>query len=243
MRVAVITPYYREDLETLRKCHESVRQQTHPCTHFMVADGHPLDEIASWPVENIILSTAHNDSGNTPRGIGSFSAMNQGYDAIAYLDADNWFYPNHIQSMVDLHRNTGADVYTASRTIHRWNGSLMFADQHDNDGKRHVDTSCLFLTRAAFHVLPLWVMMPKELGPVCDRIMWQAIRARRISHAHHPEPTVAFRTQYQIHYQAIGETPPPGTKSTADSIGKSDSWWRSLPPDVRNGWARYFSNM
>jgi hypothetical protein len=243
MRVAVITPYCREDLNILRNCHESVQQQTHPCTHFMVADGFPREEIAGWQVEHIILSKAHNDSGNSPRGIGSFSAMNQGYDAIAYLDADNWFYPLHIQSMVDLHGKTGAAVCTASRTIHRWDGSLMFVDQNDSDGKRHVDTSCLFLTRAAFHVLPLWVMMPKELGPVCDRVMWQAICARRISHAHHTQPTVAFRTQYQFHYDLLKETAPPGTKSHDESVGKADAWWRSLTADVRNGWARYFSNM
>jgi hypothetical protein len=83
LRVAVITPYHREELEILQKCHESVRQQTYPCAHYMVADGFPRQEIAIWPVEHIILSQPHSDSGNTPRGIGSFSAMNQGYDAIA----------------------------------------------------------------------------------------------------------------------------------------------------------------
>jgi hypothetical protein len=42
MRVAVITPYFKEPLEQLRRCHESVANQTHGETvHFMVADGHP----------------------------------------------------------------------------------------------------------------------------------------------------------------------------------------------------------
>jgi cellulose synthase/poly-beta-1,6-N-acetylglucosamine synthase-like glycosyltransferase len=49
-RIAVVTPYYQENLDILKKCQESVRQQTYLCTHFMVADGFPRDEIASWPV-------------------------------------------------------------------------------------------------------------------------------------------------------------------------------------------------
>ena len=45
LRVAVITPYYREPLTMLRQCHDSVRTQTYPCTHFLIADGHPQEEI------------------------------------------------------------------------------------------------------------------------------------------------------------------------------------------------------
>ena len=54
--------------------------------------------------------------------------------------------------------------------------------------------------------------MPPGMGPICDRIMWQAILDRRISRAHSPEPTVAFRSQYTHHYRLAGETPPPGAK-------------------------------
>ena len=242
LRVAVITPYYLEPLEVLRNCYESVLSQTFPCTHFMVADGHPCEEVSSWAVEHIILPKPHHDLGNTARGVGSMSAMNQGYDAVSFLDADNWYYPNHIESMINLHRQTGAAVCTASRTIHRWDGSLMYADVHESDGKRHVDTNCFFMMRPAFRVLPIWMMMPTPLGPVCDRVIWQSIVARRIPCAHNPEPTVAFRTQYQVHYSNLGEPAPPGAKSNADSTGKAMMWWNSLPEDVRNEWGRYFAS-
>jgi hypothetical protein len=56
--------------------------------------------------------------------------------------------------------------------------------------------------------------------------------------AHHPQPTVAFRTQYQVHYTNIRETPPPGTKSNADSTGKAVLWWKTLPEEVRQQWVR-----
>jgi len=242
VRATVITPYYLEPLEVLRNCYESVLSQTFPCTHFMVADGHPCEEVSSWAVEHIILPKPHHDLGNTARGVGSMSAMNQGYDAVSFLDADNWYYPNHIESMINLHRQTGAAVCTASRTIHRWDGSLMYADVHECDGKRHVDTNCFFMMRPAFRVLPIWMMMPTPLGPVGDRVIWQSIVARRIPCAHNPEPTVAFRTQYQVHYSNLGEPAPPGAKSNADSTGIAMMWWNSLPEDVRNEWGRYFGS-
>jgi hypothetical protein len=175
--------------------------------------------------------------GNTPRAIGSLSAMNQGFDAIAYLDADNWYYPNHVEAMIKLHQQTGAAVCTASRTIHRLDESLMFVDR-ECDGCNHVDTSCYFLTREAFRVLPIWAMMPTQLGPLGDRVMWNLIRSLGLRCAHHPEPTVAFRTQYEVHYQFVGETPPPGMKTIAESTGKAMQWWSALSQESQDDWQR-----
>jgi hypothetical protein len=239
LRVAVITPYYRESLEILRHCHESVRAQTYPCTHFLIADGHPRQEIAAWPAQHLILSQCHDDLGNTPRAVGSLSAMNQDYEAIAYLDADNWYYPNHVEAMLNLQRQTGAAVCTASRSLHRLDGSLIAVDRQDNDGKKHVDTSCMFLTRAAYRLLPLWAMMPRQLGLIGDRVIWQAILSRQLPTAHSPQPTVAFRTQYQAHYRLTGEAAPPGAKSNEASTGKAVSWWNSLQEFVRQDWCNY----
>lgn len=237
LRVAVVTPYYREPADVLRTCHESVRAQTHPCTHFLVADGHPQQDVARWQAEHITLPKPHHDVGNTPRGLGALSAMNQGYDAVAFLDADNWFYPAHVESMVRLHRQTGAAVCTARRTIHRPDKSLLFTDT-ECDGVRHVDSSCFFVTQAAFGVLPVWVMMPPQLGPVGDRVFWRAIRARHFSCAHHPAPTVAYRSQYQVHYRQCGEAPPPGAKSNAESADRAVAWWLAQPQAVRDEWNR-----
>ena len=242
MRVAVITPYYRESLDILRHCHESVRHQTHSCEHFMVADGFPSQDVAGWTVQHISLSQPHQDVGNTPRGIGALSAVNQGFDAIAFLDADNWYYPQHIEEMLRLHRKTGAAVCTASRTIHRLDGSLMFADR-ESDGDSHVDTSCFFVTRPAFAVLPLWATMPTQLGPIGDRFFWHAIKARKLACAQCEKPTVAFRTQYECHYASLGETPPAGARSKVDAINRAWVWWRSQSEEARRPWDEYFIGM
>ncbi len=240
LRVAVITPYYQEPVDVLRRCHDSVLEQTHPCTHFLVSDGSPHVEVADWQGEHIQLGRPHGDNGNTPRAVGSLSAMNRDFDAVAYLDADNWYWPQHIAAMVALYRQTGVAICTASRTIHRGDGSVMYVDYECN-GESHVDTSCLFFLRPAFRIMPYWATMPRQFGPICDRAMWQIILAHKLSSAHHAQPTVAFRTQYEFHYQRIGETPPPGAKSNAESTGSAWDWWDSLAPDVRAQWKDYFS--
>ncbi len=236
-KVAVVTPYYREETSVLRQCHESVAAQTHPCVHFMVADGHPKEEVDGWSCEHITLPQAHDDNGNTPRAIGSLSAISRGFDAIAYLDADNWYRPDHAKTLVELHQRTGADVCTTDRTIHRLDGTEMYRDK-ENDGEEFVDTSCLFLTRGAFRIVPLWALMPQQMSSLCDRIFWRAILRTKFTRVHNQTPTVAFRTQYSNHYRFFGEEPPEGTKDP-DITKESQQWWKDLPDKERRDWRRY----
>jgi hypothetical protein len=237
MRVAVITPYYREPLDILRNCHQSVMNQTHPCTHFMVADGFPVAEVATWPVRHNTLSAAHDDVGNTPRAVGSLCAMNEGFEAIAFLDADNWYYPEHIETMVKLHERTGAAVCSTVYSIHRLDGSFMFVDPQ-SDGVNHVDTNCYFLTREAFRLLPQWAMMPPQMGAIGDKVMWSLVVDLKLPRAHNPTPTVAFRSRYELHYLQIGEKPPEGAKTSDNSFGKAARWWMEMSPEVRDEWKR-----
>ena len=99
-RVAVITPYYKEPLAQLRQCHESVRAQSVPCLHVLVADGHRRRRINHWQAEHVRLPRSHGDIGSTPRLIGSYHAIGLGVDAVAFLDADNWYGPDHIANLL-----------------------------------------------------------------------------------------------------------------------------------------------
>ena len=238
MRVAVITPYCRESPDVLRQCCESVQRQSYPCTHFLVADGHPQDDAATWGVQHLTLAQAHRDLGNTPRCAGSLSAMNQGFDALAFLDADNWYYPEHIEAMIGLHQRREAAVCSATRSIHRLDGTQMYVDDFESDGRNHVDTNCMFLTRFAFRAIPLWGMIPPQLAAYSDRIFWQSILARGYRTAHLTEPTVAYRTAHEAHYRNIGEEPPAGAK-TPEAFVAALGWWRSLPDSERDDWGSY----
>jgi len=121
MKVAVITPYYKEPWEILEACMDSVRKQTYPdVQHYLVADGFPKDP--GDGVRHIILDAAHHDAGHVARCIGSIAAAADGADAITYLDADNWYHPEHVARLVELHEQTGAEVCTASRMMHHLDG-------------------------------------------------------------------------------------------------------------------------
>ena len=147
MKVAVITPYFNTSLEWLQKCHLSVKAQTHPCTHFIVSDGQPYNAVDSWDAQHIKLPVNISDYGDTPRGVGSVAAIGQGFDAIAYLDADNWYDPEHINILMSLHKKTGAAVVTSARNLHRLDGTLL-GKCFEVDGKLFVDTNCLNLLSA-----------------------------------------------------------------------------------------------
>lgn len=229
MKIAVITPYYKESEDELRRCHESVMNQTLECTHFMVADGFPQDVIDTWNVRHIKLPSAHADGGNCGRAVGSMAAISEDFDAIAFLDADNWYLSEHLEQLVALHEKTSADICFSKRNFHRIDGSYMREDV-SSDGKNFVDTSCYFVTRPAFSVLSVWGQMPKELWGVCDRVFFAAVQARRISTAITEKPTVAYITRWSEHYTKYGEKAPEGGEFRTENFRKSGEKFMALTP-------------
>lgn len=213
MRVAVITPYYREDLDTLRRCHDSVLRQTYPCTHIFVADGHPQQEIYSWKAQHFSMAVSHGDYGDTPRGIGSISAFNQGFDAVAYLDADNWYAEDHIESLVRACSEHDLAVAFSSRRIVLSTGEhCPFVDSDEVDG-RHVDTSCFFITAKAAFVASLWAMMDPRYSVIGDRLLLHVVKARGLRHGWTGQQTLYYESRWRVHFEAMGKAPPPDAHS------------------------------
>lgn len=232
MRVAVITPYCTESNEILAKCHGSVMSQSHAVRHVMVADGPPNPRVQSWDVDHIALPRLHHDNGNLGRCIGALHAKSEGYDAVAFLDADNWYRPEHIALMVGLQRSTGAQVCTAARSLYRLDGSLMREVDAESDGSGFADTSCMFIHSSGYETLPLWAQMPIEMSPVCDRVVWMAILLRGLRRAHSPLQTVAFRTRYAHAYRSMGETPPAEAKEDSTFL-PAFGYWANMTPRAR----------
>ncbi|MBU3607074.1 glycosyltransferase [Polynucleobacter nymphae] len=222
MKIAVITPYYQESIEVLRQCHQSVLTQNIAADHFFVADGFPNEELMKWNIKHISLPQAHADSGNTPRGIGSILADIEGYDFISYLDADNWFHPNHLSSLLNLYEETKADICTSIRTIHTNDGFELSVEESAEIQLDHVDTSCYLLHRNAFDALDIWLKMPKILSPVCDRIFLAGLLHKKYKIISTRQKTVAFRSQYKAHYLAANIEAPPGSK---ENVGQVPHEW------------------
>lgn len=208
MKVAVVTPYYKESRAWLERCLRSVATQTHACDHIVVSDGHPQDWIDETGVRHIRLDRCHADYGNTPRSIGGQLAVAEGYDAIAFLDADNWFDPNHVQACVETAEATDADYVIANRRWVRDDGSkLQFRCGEDDDGS-HVDTNCFFLLFGAFHTISRWLMMPKPMAMWCDRFYLESMIQDGLHPARNGAETVNYLCTWLNVFQALGETPP-----------------------------------
>ena len=218
MKIAVITPYYKESTEVLRQCHSSVLTQNVFADHFFVADGFPNEELMKWNIKHISLPQAHDDNGNTPRGIGSILADIEGYDFISYLDADNWFHPNHLSSLLNLYEETKADICFSFRTIHTNDGIELPVQDSDELSLEHIDTSCYLLHRNTFNALDIWLKMPKILSPVCDRIFLAGLKHKKYKFAQTKQKTVAFRSQYKTHYLAANIEPPLDSKENTAKV-------------------------
>jgi hypothetical protein len=215
MRVAVITPYCRESLEMIRQCHDSVARQVHPCLHVMVADGFPLRELDGWPVDHVVLPRAHGDVGSTPRLVGCWHAIGLGVDAVAFLDADNWYDPDHVASLARLHDESGAPFLASSRMLCRLDGSVMGPCPNVNP-ETFIDTNCMMMTRGAFPVLSEWGLMAAYGHLIGDRIMLHHVRRAGVKRAFSGRPTVFYRCGKEGLYRQLNEPVPPGVEPRPD---------------------------
>ncbi|MEK6806091.1 MAG: glycosyltransferase [Pseudomonadota bacterium] len=217
MRVAVVTALFNPKLEWLKRCCDSVRAQSHPCTQILVSDGsgeNPLDDFSG---QFIRLYQNHNDWGDTPRTIGAISAGAQGYDGILWLDQDNWMYPDHVSSLVALHRQTGKPICTTSRDIYHLNGRLLGACK-ETDGVRFVDANCFFVTRAAYGMLAVWSLMPKAWHICSDMYFFAQVKKHGIETAHQACSTMGYTATRSHTYRLFGVEPPPGVKDSAEIV-------------------------
>ncbi len=215
LAVAVVTPYHREDLEVLQRCHESVLAQTYPCRHIMVADGAPRDEIDAWQVDHVRMPAPCADYGDTPRAAGGDHAHALGCGAIAYLDADNSFRPRHVESLVGTHAITGASVVFSGRTWHLPDGRMLPVIDPE-DGRSHVDTSCLFLAGDLATLAAVWILYPRPLALIDDRIVIRILRARGLRFACTGALTTRYTARFAWMYRALDLPVPDGARADFD---------------------------
>jgi len=230
-RYAVITPYYNETKDLLDRCIRSVRQQTLPADHILVADGYPQDWIDGEPVRHIRLDRNHADFGDTPRALGAMLAVSEGYAGIALLDADNWLENNHIASCIEASlRSESCDYVIARRNLCRPDGSVI--DVEGAPISKFVDTNCFFLLPGSYHLAPRFGLVPHELSPICDRIFLSVLEANRLHREIVTEKTVNYHCLWPAVYRMAGETPPPDANKTVN-FQRMKSWLEGLAPRDR----------
>jgi hypothetical protein len=219
VKVAVITPYYKEPVGMLERCHRSVKAQTHAdVRHFMVADGFPNPAVDGWDCEHIKLPNC-GDYGDTPRGIGAAVASVQGYDAICLLDADCWFDVDHIEELLAAIKRSGAVIATCPRNLYRLSGTFMRVDV-ESDGVNFNDTNCYLFTTPAFVALRMWLFKTKKQAMFGDRELWKLIGQLKLKTGRSIKATLNYTTGFAAHYIGIGEEPPGNAKIFAKVDGK-----------------------
>ena len=230
-KVAVITPYYKEPLSVIQQCHESVLAQTEPCLHVLVADGHPKRRINQWTAEHIRLPRSHGDIGSTPRLIGCYHAIGLGVEAVAFLDADNWYQPNHIEALRQKMNSEGADFASSGRMLCRLDGSTM-APCPLTDPNRFIDTNAMMFSERAFPILHQWCLMPNYGHLIGDRIMLHHIKQSGLRRTHSDEPSVNYRCSKEGLYQLLGEPVPEGVQPRPDYNASFEQWVRDGNPSL-----------
>lgn len=221
--VAVITPYHDEPLAILEQCHQSVLAQEFPCLHVLVADGIPQPSIDGWNCHHVVLPKSHHDIGSTARLIGSYHAIGLGIDAVAFLDADNWFHSSHVLQLMELQLQTGAAFLSSSRMLCRLDGTVM-GPCMQTDSETFIDTNCMLFTRDAFALLHHWVLMPDYGHLIGDRIMFHHVRHSGLKRGHNPAPTVFYRCGKEGLYRQLGEPIPEGVKPRPDYENSFNRW-------------------
>ena len=233
MKIAVITPYADEPEDWLVQCHRSVREQSHPAFHYLVADGHPRVPGDWFTGRHMTLPTRAGDAGHTPRLVGSLAAIGRQFDAVAFLDADNWYLPDHLATLVEAHQTTGAPVCTSRRSLHSLDGQLL-GWCANSDGVEFADTNCCFFTTA--FLCHHWeaLLVPDWAGFIADRVIWSRVLRLSIPTAYTGRPTICYRTKFFGHYQALGLPVPSSLGVPSFRIEESlDRWEQECGDNLR----------
>ena len=227
MSYTIVTPYFAESKELLRRCIDSVKSQTVAVDHILVADGAPQDWIDAEDVRHIRLDRSHGDFGNTPRAIGAMLAISGESDGIGFLDADNWLEPEHVATCVATARQAGhIDYVIARRSLRRPDESVFPLEaSQDEPVEKHVDTNCLFLLPSSYHIVPYFGLMPKPMAVFGDRVFCNTLRRRGLHAAVNTAVTVNYHLLVREFYERAGEVPPAEAKSNPRlSWGDVEAW-------------------
>ena len=169
MKVAVVTPTIAS--EHLAQCIDSVDKQTYEdIVHYIFIDGCQYEPKA----REILVGSSKTRMIELEENVGKGWYGHRVYaacsflvnaDVICYLDEDNFFEPNHIETVVKKLQEGNDWVYSL-RNIHDKEGKFLCEDNCESLGKwpvyfnpevHHIDTSCFAIRRdIAVHIGHSW---------------------------------------------------------------------------------------
>ena len=153
-------------------------------------------------------------------------AVAEGADAIAFLDADNYFDSDHVAvCLAAAAAAPDIDFVVAHMRIELPDGTPVQCQLEPVE--EHIDTNCFFLLPGAFAASPSWALQPKPYSPVGDRLFLQHLKSLGLSYVVCPKTTVNYVSTWAVHYQIAGQAVPVEAKEnwTSDPIY---DWWDGL---------------
>lgn len=170
MRIMVITPTTGKD--TLKQAVESVGEQTMKVKHLLVADGIEATENPYFKYTSQRIILPENVGGNGWYGHRVYAAMPLmvNADYILFLDEDNWFEPNHVETMINKIKSKDLMWSYSLRRICDERGEYVCDDDCESLGRyptfydhllNFVDTNCYcfrreYLVSVAHHFYGQW---------------------------------------------------------------------------------------
>jgi glycosyltransferase involved in cell wall biosynthesis len=226
-RVAIVTPYWDEPRAVLEACIASVAAQNLPADHLLIADGAPQKWLDRAAVRHIRLDRNHADFGNVARATGGLLAAGEGYDAIAFLDADNRIDADHVALCLAAAKAQPCDAVIARRRFELPDGTPVPVAENP----ALFDTNCLFLLPGAFPLIARWGLIPHPLAAIGDRLFQAALIAARSTIVRTDRASVTYVSRWELHYTLAGCVPPADAR-TLDFAAIAD-WLGSLTPAQR----------
>ena len=125
----------------------------------------------------------------------------------------------HVDLLVRKQHETLAAAVCSWRNIYLQNGVKLPVIDEEDRLRRHVDTSCLMITRSTEYIAHLWGQMPQAWGPVCDRVVFSALADEPIAWSENR--TLNFKSNYAHHYIKAGQPVPSSVHDIPSALWKS----------------------
>jgi glycosyltransferase involved in cell wall biosynthesis len=183
----------------------SVINQTYDnIQHLIVVDGRHLDKLNYDIASDVIVLpyATGTEQYNGHRIYGAATYLAKG-DYIMYLDEDNWLEPNHVESLVNILKDTPNSYACSLRKITDMDGNFICNDDCESLGNWEsvindffVDVNCFFLPKKlALQLTPIWYRRARhpEDQPEVDRALTSVLRYNTIQCLVSGEYTVNYR--------------------------------------------------
>jgi len=237
LTVAVITS--TRGRETIKQANESVRNQTYKATHYVFAHGRDcwdkvennMKEIANAQVVNLPRANGGNGYGMAP--VFALAPFAVEEDIMFYLDDDNWYEPDHIESLVEMIEKQNLGWAYSLRKIVDGEGNFICEDNCESlgcipnsDNQYLVDNSCYAVrTDVARRHSHAWYV------PIISDRSFQA----ELMRAKHPAGTTG---KHSVNYRLSKD----GTGGmTAEKFINNNEWMKKHRPDFKSGTKQIFN--